>query len=424
MASISNQPGGKRTVQFMGLDGKRRSIRLGKTSKAIAETVSAHVQAILNAADAGITVDPKTTVWLSEIGDELHSKLAKVGLVHPRGTESSLVNTVAALVQRYRDSRSHLKGGTRQTADYGLQAAEEFFGGTAQLNAITPGDCDRFATWLTVTKKLAPATAGRRLRTVKGLFRFAVRHELLVRNPADGIKEGSQANPNRQHFVDRATVQRILDACPDTEWRLLVCLARFGGLRIPSEAITLEWSAIDWSAGRLTVKSPKTEHIAGKGQRQLPLFPELRAALDDRWAVAPEGEFVFDRLQRTVNQSSTGWNAVNLRTQFTRILRKAGVPLWPRLWVNLRSSCETELVEKFPAHVAARWLGHTPDVAQRHYLQVVDAAFNEASGALQKAVQIAPESAAPDAHRDPGNAKTPCFQGVSESGDYPARIRT
>jgi hypothetical protein len=85
MASISNQPGGKRTIQFMGLDGKRRSIRLGKTSKAIAETVSAHVQAILNAAEAGIPVDPKTTVWLSEIGDDLHSKLSRVGLVTPRG---------------------------------------------------------------------------------------------------------------------------------------------------------------------------------------------------------------------------------------------------------------------------------------------------------------------------------------------------
>ena len=30
---------------------------------------------------------------------------------------------------------------------------------------------------------------------------------------------------------------------------------------------------------------------------------------------------------------------------------------WPRLFHNLRSSCETELMERFPVHVVARWMG-------------------------------------------------------------------
>ena len=36
----------------------------------------------------------------------------------------------------------------------------------------------------------------------------------------------------------------------------------------------------------------------------------------------------------------------------------AGSECWPRLFHNLRSSCETELLEKFPTPCVARWMGH------------------------------------------------------------------
>ncbi len=73
--------------------------------------------------------------------------------------------------------------------------------------------------------------------------------------------------------------------------------------------------------------------------------------------------YVFTKLRRDAAQHATGWKAVNLRSQFTKIIKRAEVLPWPRLWVNLRSSCETELVQRFPAHVTAAWLGHTPDIA-------------------------------------------------------------
>ena len=40
----------------------------------------------------------------------------------------------------------------------------------------------------------------------------------------------------------------------------------------------------------------------------------------------------------------------------------------PRLLQNLRASCETDWVERYPAHVVAKWLGHSPKVAAQHYL--------------------------------------------------------
>lgn len=62
----------------------------------------------------------------------------------------------------------------------------------------------------------------------------------------------------------------------------------------------------------------------------------------------------------------------NLRTQFGRIIKAAGLIPWPKPFNNLRASRRTELQEKFPSHVIDSWLGHSTKVAERHYLQVTD----------------------------------------------------
>ena len=49
MASISKEPNGRRTIQFVGADGKRRSIRLGKVSQRTAEMVKVKVEALVAA---------------------------------------------------------------------------------------------------------------------------------------------------------------------------------------------------------------------------------------------------------------------------------------------------------------------------------------------------------------------------------------
>jgi len=88
-----------------------------------------------------------------------------------------------------------------------------------------------------------------------------------------------------------------------------------------------------------------------------------------------------------------GWMNCNLRTQFERLIRRAGLTPWPRLLHNLRASRETELAAEFPLHVVTRWLGNTPRIAMKHYLQVTEDDFARAAG---KAT-ASPESPASDA---------------------------
>jgi integrase len=73
----------------------------------------------------------------------------------------------------------------------------------------------------------------------------------------------------------------VIDACPDTQWRLIIMLCRIGGLRYPSELLPLTWGDVDWENNRLTVHSPKTEHHAGGESRVIPIFPELLPHLEE-----------------------------------------------------------------------------------------------------------------------------------------------
>ena len=46
----------------------------------------------------------------------------------------------------------------------------------------------------------------------------------------------------------------------------------------------------------------------------------------------------------------------------------------------MRASRETELAKEYPIHVVTAWLGNTPRIALKHYLQVTDADFDRAAG--------------------------------------------
>lgn len=54
---------------------------------------------------------------------------------------------------------------------------------------------------------------------------------------------------------------------------------------------------------------------------------------------------------------------VNLRTNLLRIINRAGLTPWPKLFHNLRASCETDLMRVFPAKPVTDWLGHSVSIA-------------------------------------------------------------
>ena len=165
------------------------------------------------------------------------------------------------------------------------------------------------------------------------------------------VKAASQVNKKREYYVTREEIEKIIAACPDAEWRLIVALARYGGLRTPSETFALTWHGVDWERGRIRIESPKTACHEGKDSREIPMFPELRPYL----------EAVFDQAETgtvfVISKHRLG--SMNLRTQLERIMARAGVAGWPRLFQNMRASRETELAQEYPLHVVTAWIGNS-----------------------------------------------------------------
>ncbi|MBM3966334.1 MAG: hypothetical protein FJ308_14910 [Planctomycetes bacterium] len=79
---------------------------------------------------------------------------------------------------------------------------------------------------------------------------------------------------------------------------------------------------------------PKGEHHEGRGIRSCPIFPELRPILDEAFEIfGDKSEYVVAAPQyRAVANTVMGWKNSNLRTEMTRLLRRAGVSGWPRLF--------------------------------------------------------------------------------------------
>ncbi len=397
MASITTDQNGNRRISFSDASGNRKQIRLGKMSMRLAREVKTKVEDIVGASIAGHTPSQQTAHWIEEQrsnNSKLIEKLAGLGLVH-REYRPSVPNTLEAFLVDYITGRTDTKPSTHQVYQRVKRYLLDYFENNRRLKDITKGEAKQWTRYLS-NRGLAEATVRRSTGMAKQFFNEALELKLITTNPFAGLPAVVRGNPSRLCFVDGDTIAKVIEACPNAEWRLLVGLARYGGLRVPSEVVALRWGDIDWDKGTFTVTSPKTEQHKGKGWRCVPIFPELLPLLQEAFDMAEEGtKYVIQRYRNP---------AQNLRTQLQRIIKKAGVKTWPKLWQNLRSSRETELVERFPIQVVTAWLGNTTAVAMKHYLQVTDEhgrrAITEPTVVVGGGAKCAPSSYCTEGYRE------------------------
>jgi len=365
MASLSTQANGHRLIRFMDAGGRRRTIRLGKTSQRNAAIIKGRIEQIIAAQRGGLALDAETAAWLGDVDDRLRGRLAATGLVQLDGTRD--LPTLREFLERYRDLRTDIKPRTRINYQQAIDNLLRYFG-DKRLDQVTAGDADEFR--LSLLERLGDNTVRRHCGRAKQFFKAAVRKGFITRNPFADMKSCNvRENRARDYTVTLAQTAKVIEACPDAEWRLIVALCRYGGLRCPSEVFALEWPDVLWDKARMVITSPKTEHHEGKDSRVVPIFPELRPHLEAAFEEAAEG---------AVHVIARHRNA-NLRTRFAKIIRRAGLAPWPKLFHNLRASRETELAAAFPMHVVCDWIGNSELVATKHYLRTTEADFERAA---------------------------------------------
>jgi len=393
MASICNDPNGRRRILFVAGDGSRKAIRLGKCDRKTAESICRHVESLLGAKIGRQPIPRDTAVWLSEVDDNLRDKLAAVGLIVVEQKQ-----TVAEFLAKWLADRKVAGYKTASLIAWG-QTATEMSGlfGQRTLASLTHSDGENYRDAMQ-QRGLRATTIHKRLGHARQMLEDAVRLDRIPTNPWKHVRHRQGDASERRAYVPVGHALRVIDHCPNVWWRLLVALARFGGLRTPSEPFSMTWGDIDWERGRVSVPSPKTEG-SGKTHRVIPMFPLLRPHLEAAFAEAEQGSiFVMPIEYRRRALGPSGWRNANLRTTLQKVIRRAGVDPWPRLWHSLRASCESDLAQSFPLAVVTKWLGNTPSVALRHYVDPTEVAYTQANswipgGGAESGAQVAQNQA-------------------------------
>ncbi len=370
MASVSREPG-RHSWKLSWRQGKKsRAIRIGKMSKKAADGFLARFEELLGVWRGGGVISQDLQAWIDKRPEEIRERLADAGLIEPRVSV-----TLEELTEAFTASRANVAPATairdRQVCDRLI----EFFGPARRVESITVRDAEgwrsRLASFGNLREKdrndLAENTVRRRCGTARQIFAAAIRWKWLRENPFEGMPATVRANLERRVFVSWPDVVQVIgqSACP--QFRAILAFVRLTGCRMPSELQGLRWADIDFVARRIVIRSPKTAHHGGEhALRSCPLFPELRPYLEAWRDVAgpglelPLSSPVFPLVRDA---------GVNLRTTFDRLIARAGLTAWPKLFTNLRSSREAELLAEFPAADVCLWLGHSLATAARFYSQ-------------------------------------------------------
>lgn len=365
--------GGLRRIDFAHEPGgPRLQVRLGRVSMVVAKKWRDMIETIVSDKLANSPHATATSAWLGKLPESMHARLRLVGLADGVGLGSV---TLGAFLDGYVKRRVDAKESTRTFYGHTKRNLIEHFGAKRLLSSITPGDAEDWKAEL-IRSGLAKNTVARRCVQAAGFFKNALKRRMILENPFTGLGQTIRANRARDYFLSREDSAKVLKACPTPRWRAIFALARWGGLRVPSELLSLTWADIDFDRKRFTVRASKTAHHDGGGVRMVPLFPELESPLLDLFTESEPGNGpVFAGLDA----------GTNLRQTFGKIVKRAGLTPWPKLWQNLRATRETELFGQYPAHVAAAWIGNTVRVAIEHYTQVRESDFEAATAVDQQA---------------------------------------
>lgn len=255
-----------------------------------------HVEHLIGVKERGGRPDTETARWLTKISRELRNKLLKVELIDPVADDLGPV-TLGPFLAEYVSIRRDVKEATQLCYRRAVNCLVEFFGAERRLDSVTAADAERWRIWLATEgnqrnkacKKMADNTVRRRTGRVRQFFTYAIKQGVISSNPFDGLPATVHGNTKRQQFVPSETIETVLDTATCAELRAIIALSRYGGLRIPSEAVRLTWQDVDFEAGRLTINAKKTEHHEDGGVRFCPIFPELRPFLQELYDRAKPG---------------------------------------------------------------------------------------------------------------------------------------
>lgn len=329
-------------IRVSGIGESRKKIRIGDVPKRVAEQINLNINAMEQAIKLGLGPPEQVLEWVRNLPDAFYAKLVKAGLCQGR----ICIHLEKFLDAFYEERRKGREESTVRSWSATRNNLIEYFGQSADIRKIDKDQASEFIDEL--DSRYAAGTLKKRLSNAKMFFSYAVKENLIRKNPFDGIQAGSYQNDERQYFVEPDLMMDVI-ASSSPQYQIIFRLARFAGFRMISESQGLLSANVFRDEGYMKVWAPKT-----KSWRNVPLFPELKS---DEWDLSQE---------HVIPNHPT---APVTRRYLESQLEKKGIPAWPKLFQNLRSSRETELIDsgEFTPESIHKWFGHSGRVSFKHY---------------------------------------------------------
>lgn len=369
MSSLQPTPAGYR-IQFR-LDQKTRQISLPGAKLRAAEIIQRHLDELIASKRHRTPPQELTRLWAEKIDADLREQLQEFGLL-------SIYNdttTIVELLDQFKEHRSHLENSTVARYQHSIEKATLFFK-ARPLSSLCRADAEDFRRML-LNLKLSENSVRKACSHMSTFVKWMQKREVWTKpNPFDDVPKSVGSAKANKDMISAEVVREIIAEAPGKEWPALLALARWGGIRVPSEAFPLRWEHITWEPGRIHIEAPKTAH-QGKPSRMIPLFPEILPYLLSLRESQVDGEEWLFPIFLSGDRSMWG--------RFKRLVVNAGKKPWAHLWNSLRSTRETELAATYPLHVVCEWIGNSHGVARRHYLKATDDDYNRATASAENA---------------------------------------
>lgn len=212
-----------------------------------------------------------------------------------------------------------------------------------------------------IARARAEHTIARWCRNAKSYWKDAIKLDLLRDNPWVAVRTSAPEVQVPRRVLADDEIERVMQHCRKEGLRLLIALCYYAGLR-KHEALSLRWEHIDWQRNRISVYPPGGRVSSKHRHRHVRLERRLAAILTETMRV---GELVCQKVV-----GARAWLDLQEAVGQARIGGVVSFQL-------MRSSRENHWMSDYPPNVVTAWLGHSPQVAAKHYRGVPDRFYAE-----------------------------------------------
>jgi len=322
----------------------------------------------------GIPISKPDERRIDNLPDGLKDRFVAHGLLEGKPDVLSLTG----LIDYHKKLRSGASEASRDRDERLYRYLLAYFPEDKPIDTFVKPDAELFRNYL-ITEYLVEnpifgdhileGSANKFIRQLKSLFTVAVDAEFLVKSPFVSVKVKKTINKDRQEYISGLRTQEAIEAMRTFVLKFFLAFTRYGGLR-PSEVQHLRFSHFQFyenGFARFRIPMSKTDE-----PRYVPVSLALRPIVDavfSQAGVCQECEvtnqgYVLPERFRVLEAGAIG---VLIRKDLAR----AKLPVWGKLFINLRSSFVTDLAGRGLTEKQKNCIvGNSEQIRLDHYEQL------------------------------------------------------